>query len=63
MKWRKKGFICSYETLNLPWAGKTYFDFGISTEENGTVLNEGLVGQKEMFGGRGIAYDFYEIDV
>lgn len=37
-----------------------YFDFGISTER-GLVLNEGLVGQKEMFGGRGIIYEHYEI--
>lgn len=40
---------------------KRYFDFGISTEQDGTYLNEGLIAQKEGFGGRGIAYDFYEI--
>ena len=40
---------------------KRYFDFGISTEQEGTYLNEGLIAQKEGFGGRGIAYDFYEI--
>lgn len=38
-----------------------YFDFGISTENGGRVLNEGLIRQKEMFGGRSIAYDFYEL--
>lgn len=43
--------------------GKKYFDFGISTEEAGTVLNNGLIGQKEMFGGRGIIYDFYELEI
>lgn len=43
--------------------GKTFFDFGISTENEGMILNHGLVGQKEMFGGRGIVYDFYEWNI
>jgi len=38
-----------------------YFDFGISTEENGTYLNKSLIYQKEGFGGRGTVYDQYEI--
>ena len=38
----------------------TYFDFGISTEEHGTYLNEQLIYQKEGFGGRGVCYDWYE---
>lgn len=38
-----------------------YLDFGISTEEHGTILNSGLQFQKEGFGGRSIAYDTYEI--
>ena len=37
-----------------------YFDFGISTEEHGTYLNEQLIYQKEGFGGRGVCYDWYE---
>lgn len=49
--------------INTYSEGKTYFDFGISTEEQGIVLNYGLIGQKEMFGGRGIAYDFYEWEI
>ena len=44
-------------------AGRKYFDFGISTEDAGHYLNEGLVGQKEMFGGRGIIYDFYKMEI
>ena len=35
---------------------KTYFDFGISTESNGSILNEGLISQKEGFGGRTVCY-------
>jgi len=36
-------------------------NFGISTEENGRQLNEGLLFQKEGFGARGIVYDQYEV--
>jgi len=39
-----------------------YLDFGISTEKKGTYLNEGLLFQKEGFGGRATCYDQYEID-
>jgi hypothetical protein len=35
--------------------------FGASTEQNGTVLNEGLMAQKEYFGARGIVLDHYAI--
>ena len=49
--------------INQQYANKEYFDFGVSTENNGMYLNEGLVTQKQEFGGRGIAYDFYEIRV
>lgn len=38
-----------------------YFDFGISTLEQGKILNEGLCAQKEGFGGRAIVHDFYEL--
>jgi hypothetical protein len=40
---------------------KLYFDFGISTEDQGRHLNEGLVQQKQEFGGRAVVHDFYEL--
>jgi len=40
---------------------KRYFDFGISTESQGWVLNEGLIRQKEGFGARATVYDMYEM--
>lgn len=43
------------------YTNKEYIDFGISTEEGGHTLNEGLIFQKEGFGGRGIVYDTYRI--
>jgi hypothetical protein len=42
-------------------AHKNYFDFGISTEDAGQYLNEGLVRNKEWFGARTIVHDFYEL--
>ena len=39
---------------------KKWLDFGISTEEHGTVLNEGLISQKEGFGGRTNVYMVWE---
>lgn len=39
----------------------TYFDFGVSTEDGGAFLNEGLIFQKEGFGARSIVYDTYEM--
>lgn len=38
-----------------------HFDFGISTENGGRVLNEGLVAYKESFGARPMMHDIYEI--
>ncbi|CDZ78809.1 FemAB-related protein, PEP-CTERM system-associated [Legionella massiliensis] len=43
--------------------GYSYFSFGISTEQQGRVLNTGLVAQKENFGARGVVLDFYEIEL
>ncbi len=40
-----------------------YFDFGISTEDGGMVLNEGLIRQKEGFGGTVTGYEIYRQDL
>ncbi|EAL0372672.1 GNAT family N-acetyltransferase [Campylobacter coli] len=40
---------------------KKYFDFGISTENGGEFLNHGLISQKEGFGGRNVAHQFFSI--
>jgi len=44
-------------------SSKRYFDFGISTEDDGLYLNEALVFFKEGFGARSIVYDTYEVDI
>ena len=41
----------------------SYFDFGISTEQGGCILNTGLIFQKEGFGARGICYDTYQFTI
>ncbi len=46
--------------IHEKYADACYFDFGKSTEDRGTVLNEPLIFQKEGFGGRGVCYDWYE---
>lgn len=43
--------------------GNDWFDFGISNEDAGRYLNEGMVRHKEEFGGRSVAYDIYEMEL
>jgi hypothetical protein len=43
--------------------GFLYFDYGTSNEQNGRVLNESLIAQKEGFGGRGIVYPTYLLGI
>lgn len=42
---------------------RKWLDFGISTEDGGKYLNEGLVSQKEGFGGRTNVYRIWELDI
>lgn len=51
------------ELISVVYRDKRYFDFGISTLENGTELNVGLIDYKEGFGATAIVHDFYRIDV
>ena len=47
--------------ITVEYADRQYLDFGISTENGGQVLNEGLTFQKETFGGHGVNYDIWEV--
>lgn len=53
--------VIYHELINERLAGNNYFDFGISNEDAGRYLNEGMVRHKEEFGGRSIIYDAYEV--
>ena len=53
-----------YEQLiNNHFPDKEYFDFGISVEDGGRYLNNGLIAYKERLGGRAVVYDTYIIDL
>ena len=43
-------------------SGARFFDFGISTEDEGRMLNAGLHRFKSEFGGGGVVHMFYELD-
>lgn len=47
--------------LNSIYKNKKYFDFGISNERQGRVINVGLLSWKESFGAKPIIHDFYTI--
>lgn len=46
--------------INEDFKDYKYFDWGRSTEDDGHILNENLISQKEGFGGRAVIYDIYE---
>lgn len=54
--------ILSY-LINEYYKNKRYFDFGISTEDEGRYLNVGLIENKEGYGARAVVYDFYKLDL
>ena len=41
----------------------SFFDFGVSTEQGGRILNSGLFDFKNEFGGGGVCYDHYLLDL
>lgn len=47
--------------ISEKYASARYFDFGISTENNGMYLNENLISMKEGFGARSVCYDTYTL--
>ena len=51
-------YIISNECGDCRW-----FDFGTSNEDGGLYLNEGLITQKCGMGGRGIAYNIFELRI
>jgi len=51
------------DLIKRQFADKRFFSFGISSTANGTVLNEGLIAQKEGFGGFSVCHDFYELTI
>lgn len=51
-----------YQLISEVFKNKRYFDFGISNENQGRNLNDGLSYWKESFGANIIVHDFYEVE-
>jgi hypothetical protein len=49
------------ELLTNCYGDRAYFDFGSSMGSSGKDMNQGLVDQKEGFGGRSVVQDTYEV--
>ncbi len=49
--------------LDQVYASKPYFNFGISTTNNGRFLNKGLADFKESFGARSVSQDCYRVNL
>lgn len=50
-----------YHLITAEFNNKKYFDFGISNEQGGRKLNNGLSFWKESYGARTVVQDFYEV--
>ena len=51
-----------HHLLTEVFTDKNYFDFGISNEEQGRKINEGLLFWKESFGAKTVVQNFYEVE-
>lgn len=51
-----------YTLIKSVYKNKRYFDFGISNENQGMQLNEGLLYWKECFGARSSSNQFYTVE-
>lgn len=62
---RKLGVLdfINHKLINEVYRDRPYYSFGTSNENEGQSLNEGLIQQKELMGGRSVAHDFYKIDL
>lgn len=54
-------FLYNHLIKNI-FAQKRFFDFGISNENQGKILNNGLSYWKESFGANTVVHDFYEVE-
>jgi hypothetical protein len=54
-------FLYHFLITNV-FANKRFFDFGISNESQGKLLNDGLSYWKESFGASTLVHDFYEVE-
>jgi len=55
-------YLVNYLITNV-YKKKNYLDFGISNENEGKNINEGLLNWKQSFGASAVIHDFYKIPV
>jgi hypothetical protein len=55
--------VMDYAARESADLGARYFDFGISNEQEGRILNEGLFRFKTSFGAGGVVHEFYEVEL
>ena len=62
---RKSGVLdfINFKLITEYFKDRAYYSFGTSNENEGRFLNEGLIQQKEMMGGRAVVNDFYKIQI
>ncbi len=62
---RKLGALdfINFKLITEYFKDRKYYSLGTSNENEGKHLNEGLIQQKEMMGGRGVVNDFYKIQI
>ncbi len=53
----------NHNLITEKYKDRKYYSFGSSTENQGKFLNEGLIQQKELMGGRAVVHDFYQIEL
>lgn len=54
--------LCVHEAITRFAGKRRWFDFGISTTDQGRDLNQGLTLNKESWGGRTVVFDHYTLD-
>ena len=52
-----------FQLISEVFKNKRFFDFGISNENQGLRLNQGLSYWKESFGAHTVVQDFYEVEI
>lgn len=51
------------QLVESTYADMRYVDLGASNEQNGRILNLGLIAQKEGFGARSIVHEFFKLEL
>lgn len=54
--------VLFHELIENVYRDKPFFDFGISNENQGRQINQGLLNWKESFGGRTVVQRFYSLE-